>query len=84
MTGDSGGKGWDRNNSRSARLGIIDCVRRARLAEASFVDCSAEFTKTTPAVSIVIAPPYRQGLDRPLAMDDVAMPLLLIRPAVNP
>ena len=71
--------------------GCIDCptpkalliLKRPR-REASFVDCSAEFTKTTPAVSIVIAPPYRQGLDRPLAMDDVAMPLLPIRPAVNP
>ena len=29
----------------------------ASCREASFVDCGAEFTKTTPAVSIAIVPP---------------------------
>ena len=54
----------------------------ASYREASFVDCSAEFTKTTPAVSIVIV--SHNNLPETVgATDDLAEPLAAICRAVK-
>ena len=66
------------------RLGTIGYVGRARLAEASFVDCSVEFTKTSRAVSIVIAMSCNVPGANPEAAGDAPKPLQAICGAVNP
>ena len=45
---------FERHSAFETRLYFIE---EASCREASFVDCGAEFTKTTPAVSIAIVPP---------------------------
>ena len=52
--------------------------------EASFVDCSVEFTKTSRAVSIVIALSCSVPGANPEAAGDAPKPITVIRCAVNP